>query len=116
MKGLQEFFDSYVETALWSSTDEDGESLDIYDSSDIDQRSLDSMMKDAESFLEANKKDIGSKYSRAGHDFFLTRNKHGAGFWDGDWAEPAATRLTKESHAYGPSDLYLGDDGKIHVT
>ncbi len=21
----------------------------------------------------------------AGHDFWLTRNRHGAGFWDGDW-------------------------------
>lgn len=22
---------------------------------------------------------------QAGHDFWLTRNGHGAGFWDGDW-------------------------------
>ena len=24
---------------------------------------------------------------RIGHDFWLTRNGHGAGFWDGDWDE-----------------------------
>ena len=26
----------------------------------------------------------------AGHDFWLTRNGHGAGFWDGDWIAPVA--------------------------
>lgn len=26
-----------------------------------------------------------SECERIGHDFWLTRNGHGAGFWDGDW-------------------------------
>ena len=37
----------------------------------------------------------------AGHDFWLTRNGHGAGFWDGDWQEPAAAALTAAAHAFG---------------
>lgn len=52
---------------------------------------------------------------RAGHDFWLTRNGHGAGFWDGDWCEPAATTLMNASHAYGEIDLYVGDDGKVYA-
>lgn len=52
----------------------------------------------------------------AGHDFWLTRNGHGAGFWDGDWAEPAATRLTGAAKAFGEFNLYVGDDGKIYHT
>ena len=51
----------------------------------------------------------------AGHDFWLTRCGHGAGFWDGDRPEPAATVLTKASKAYGEVDLYIGDDGKVYA-
>ena len=52
---------------------------------------------------------------RAGHDFWLTRNHHGAGFWDGDWPEPQATALTDAAHAFGERNLYLGDDGRIYA-
>jgi len=43
----------------------------------------------------------------------MTRNGHGAGFWDGDWPDDG-DRLTKASEAYGTFDLYVGDDGEIH--
>jgi hypothetical protein len=56
---------------------------------------------------------IAGRESDAGHDFALTRNGHGAGFWDGDWPEPAATELTKLSKEYGEVDLYVGDDGLL---
>src|SRR5260221_13123445 len=114
MIGIKKFFDSYVETALWSSTDEDDQPLDgQYDASDIAASTLDEMMKDCENFLEANEADIDGKYAQAGHDFWLTRNRHGAGFWDGDWPDKVGDRLTKDAHAYGSVDLYVGDDGKI---
>ena len=45
---------------------------------------------------------------------WLTRNGHGAGFWDGDWPEPVASRLTKSAKRFGSFDLYVGDDGKVH--
>lgn len=50
----------------------------------------------------------------AGHDFWLTRNGHGCGFWDGNWEEPAATTLDNASKAFGECDLYVGDDGKVY--
>ncbi len=53
------------------------------------------------------------KQERAGRDFWLTRNRHGAGFWDGDWSEPQATALTNAAHRYGEFDLLMGDDGEI---
>lgn len=52
----------------------------------------------------------------AGHDFWLTRNGHGAGFWDGDWKEPAATILDKATEAFGECNLYVGDDGKLYLS
>ena len=44
------------------------------------------------------------------HDFALTRNHHGAGFWDGDWAEPWAKILTDLAHQWPETELYLSDD------
>jgi hypothetical protein len=52
---------------------------------------------------------------RAGHDFWLTRNGHGAGFWDGDWPEDVGERLTAASKTFGECFLYVGDDGRIHL-
>ena len=51
----------------------------------------------------------------AGHDFWLTRNGHGCGFWDGDWTEPAAEILTKAAE-HSEQWTYLGDDGKGYLS
>ena len=57
---------------------------------------------------------IDSNPQQAGHDFWLTRNRHGAGFWDGDWPVAQGEMLTKASHGFGEVDLYVGDDGYIY--
>ena len=55
-----------------------------------------------------------SKAAQAGHDFWLTRNGHGAGFWDGDWSDNYATMFTKGAQEYGIFNVLKGDDGNIH--
>lgn len=55
-----------------------------------------------------------SDSAMAGHDFWLTRNGHGAGFWDGDWPEVGA-RLDEIAKHFGGVEPYLGDDGKIYL-
>lgn len=113
---LDEFTRSYIETALWSSVDENGEPLDgLFDMGDIAPETLARMVEDCRDFQQANGGDIDDNPGRAGHDFWLTRNRHGAGFWDGDWPHEVGRRLTAMSHAYGSIDLYLGDDGLIHA-
>jgi len=124
------FTQAYIEAALWSSTDESdesgGEPLDYnYGPSDIAPETLREMMKDCALFQRAARKALASadekgvrtkKYStdeRAGHDFWLNRNGHGAGFWDGDWPEPEATFLDELSEKFGEYNLYVGDDGQI---
>jgi hypothetical protein len=70
----------------------------------------------ADSLLGGSAWREGAKNARlAGHDFWLTRNGHGAGFWDGHWPEPAADVLTRLAHSFGYSDLYRGDDGKLYL-
>jgi hypothetical protein len=51
--------------------------------------------------------------ARNGHDFWLTRNHHGAGFWDRGYGKLGEI-LTDAAHSFGTYDLYIGDDGEIH--
>jgi hypothetical protein len=120
---MQSFFDAYVEAALWSSTDDKDEPLDQnYVPADIDRATFEKMRADCDQFQQENEADLiaentSTRYgvdAQAGHDFWLTRCEHGCGFWDGDWKEPAATRLTEASKRFGNVDLYVGDDGKIY--
>lgn len=53
--------------------------------------------QDANAALWADEGPYGD--SRAGHDLWLTQNRHGAGFWDRGLKHGAA--LTEAAHAYG---------------
>lgn len=57
----------------------------------------------------------GGVSSQAGHDFWLTRNGHGAGFWDGDWPEPHGEALCGVAESFPDVSLYVGGDGKIYT-
>ncbi len=124
---MQSFFAAYVEAALWDSTDESGpdggDPLDQnYVPADIACETFEQMRLDCERFQTENAdylmaENTTSRYgveAQAGHDFWLTRNGHGCGFWDGDWLEPAATKLTEAAEKFGTFYLYIGDDGKIY--
>lgn len=113
----------YVEAALWSSMDNadysGGEPLDEnYSVSDVSDETLSQMAKDCAAFEESEASDIeesGLSREQVGHNFWLTRNGHGTGFWDRGLGK-VGDRLTKASKAYGSYDLYIGDDGKIYGT
>lgn len=125
---LDEFTRAYVECALWSTNDEStpqgGEPLDKnYSAENIDPATLDSMAEDCRKFQESNAKDL-AKYNHpflsadelGGHDFWLTRNGHGAGFWDRNWLpKDAGERLSEAARKCGEVDLYVGNDGLIHA-
>ena len=131
-EATQAFIAGYVMCALWSSSDESDESggrpLDEnYVETDIAAESADKMREDCIAFLvkaEGPLNDaryaVGESWidlmEKAGHDFWLTRNGHGAGFWDGDWPEDLGEELTKISKSFGESDLYIGDDGDLYIT
>lgn len=51
--------------------------------------------------------------SHFGHDFWLTRNGHGVGFWDRS-LDSNGELLTKWSGVMGGVDLYIGDGGRIY--
>ncbi len=124
---LDTFTRAYLECALWSSTDESdeqgGDPLDKnYEIEDFAPEALAQAIAECSAFQHACDEYIEGctrtgEYddtARAGHDFWLTRNGHGAGFWDGDWPEPNATLLDQASKAFGETYPYVGDDGAIY--
>jgi len=112
--GFTVFLDAYITCSLWSTLDDQDQPLDAYSIRDLAPETLQEMEEDCSKFLEENQEDIGLDFTKAGHDFWLTRNGHGCGFWDGDWPKDAGERLTSSSKRFGEVDLYVGDDGKIY--
>ena len=111
---MDTFTTAYIECALWSSTNDCDEPLDDrHGIEDIAESCLTAMVADCAKFQADNMPMIISDLSKAGHNFWLTRNDHGAGFWDGDYPKYGDV-LTAKSKEFKQVDLYVGDDGLIY--
>lgn len=124
------FLSGYIECALWSSLDNpliegeverenDGENLDAnFGREDIAEDTLKQMTEDCNAFIDANQQSLTRYHEglperpadHAGHDFWLTRNRHGAGFWDRYYGSDGRLRaacdgLSIASRAYGEYNL-----------
>lgn len=117
------FLQAYLEAALWASTDCDGNPLDDnYDIEDIAPEALDFVIEELEAFR--NRDDVAplleamtvSEEEHAARDLFLTRNGHGAGFWDGDWPDAIGKVLDAAARQCGSGEPIVGDDGLIYFT
>jgi hypothetical protein len=117
---MDDFLKSYIITALWSTNDESTPSGGVplnrnFHTEDIHPDSLREMELDCMAFQRAAGTLLkGVDLEQAGHDFWLTRNGHGVGFWDRDMG-PVGERLTELCKFFGECNLYVGDDGKIHI-
>lgn len=116
-------FQSYLQTALWSSADDDDEPLDRdYGTEDFEADGRDSQRRQCEEFIRDNRLAIaavmvkGVTLSQVMHDLWLTRNGHGAGFFDGDYPEPYATLLTDSAEKLGEVDVYVGDNDVLYFS
>ncbi|AEK10196.1 hypothetical protein FDI14_gp119 [Mycobacterium phage SirDuracell] len=57
--------------------------------------------------------DNAARSAQFGHDFYLTRESHGAGFWDRGLGEPGEY-LTGIAKSYGPAEtLHDNGNGKL---
>lgn len=115
---MDAFTQGMLAAALFTSTDEHDQPLDRrFTTASFDPQSLQALERDAKRFQEQNADDLeGFESTQAGVDFWLTRTRSGAGYWDGDYPEPQASHLTKASKAFGEVELYVGDDNKIHAS
>lgn len=109
------FQQGYLDCALWRRPD------DAPAGAELHPDALARLLADAAEFEREHRalldaaNDAGYPDDSCGHDLWLTRNGHGAGFWDrglGDVGE----RLTAAAEACGACDLYVGDDGFLYAT
>jgi len=125
----------YLETLLWSST-HTGDDKDSPDNGEpLDSlaeergatwtfRALLSAARDLRGFQYSMRETLspdelaeaesvrssdpnGTAASYLAHNFALTRNGHGAGFWDGRYSEPLGRKLTELCRPFGEQYPYL---------
>lgn len=99
--------ESYIETALWASIDNDDEPMDSnYYMRDLTDEFLKQSQLECDEFLDNARHlftDNELENSTIEHDFWLTRNHHGAGFWDGDYER--GDEITKIAQEFTEVDL-----------
>lgn len=117
---------SYIETALWSSTDTDDEPMDSkYDISDVGDEFKMKAKSDLSDFIKkAEEEGVLEAYLDAwegrgawgqlGHNFWLSRNGHGAGFFDDQNAEPEVQEKMQDiAETFGEAYLDIGHDDVV---
>lgn len=109
-RDYNEFITAYFECALWSSCDDVEHPLDdFYGTQDIDPESLNAQQVECLQFIGDNAGLLsGLDAGQCGHDFWLTRNGHGAGFWDRGLGE-VGDKLTENCKAMGSVDIIVCD-------
>lgn len=119
---IQDVVTAHLECAIWADwPDEDAANV-----AELSDEGIEMLRESVHAFVDDE--SIGADLrlwadtfgaGQIGHDLWLTRNRHGAGFWARDTSggpvTAAGRRLTDAAHAMGPLDLYFGDDDKVHV-
>ena len=128
-----------ITSLLWSSVDDHGDPLDSrYSIRDVDPKALATLEAQFDAFSDAADgallaafdagnlpewfdpaehclADLGPSHEDAlEHDYILTRNHHGSGFWDGDWQGLDDT-LTTLAQSLPELEPYVGDDGILYI-
>lgn len=122
----QEEQDHYLHAAKATSAilDGDGEMGEVPDNAEWDETAREHAWNDLTDFIASNQhliraaRAVDPDYARnpgqIGHDFWLTRNGHGAGFWDRGLGD-VGDQLSEAARAHGAMDAYLGDDGDLYL-
>ncbi len=92
---------------------------------DFTVKSLRKAQADCDAFFDALESagiaECAAQYAddgRIAHDFWLTRNGHGAGFWDGDYdggENDIGDALTAIAKGFAGMYVSIDDDGNLHL-
>ena len=123
-----------AETVLFSDQDHYGVPLDAnYFIKDFEEESLKKLYSEYQQFLsiveEKITEKIGDRWdciddfydlhqpapNQTEYDYILTRNRHGAGFWDGDWSSEVSQILTEAAQSQSEFTACVDDDGRIYL-
>jgi len=109
------FMKAYLHCALRSSTDDHNVPLNAnYNQDNIALETLFAMVQDCFNFRVNNADDMKDlDVEQCGHDFWLSRQRHRAGFPERNLGE-VGDRLAEAAEKFGEVHLYVGDDKQIY--
>lgn len=126
-KGFAEFWQAYCDALCWTSRTEDGEALfpcegeftDHYNGQQeinrlLDSKDVEQLKETAANFFNDNRHLFAEQWKQAGQDFHLSRNGHGAGFFDRDCYNGEENELQQLAKQHGTLELLgtLTEDGE----
>ncbi len=136
-----EFTAQYLETSVWASTvmlpvapeelidgcmdvDDEHPLHGLSEDDNLDSRfgiydfTADALRQacwDCDAFRASHSDDLEDEDDgHAGHNFWLNRNGHGAGFWDGDYEEKKGERLSAGCEAFRELHVWVDEEGALH--
>lgn len=116
--GLDDFTRGYIEAAYWTET---GDNEQPDSELELALESIEDAKLDCAHFQRFQRVWLDLAYQKGGYDehqagidFWLTRNGHGAGFWDRG-LDYAGDALSKAARSRGQVDLMEGDDGLLYL-
>ena len=118
MKGYSKFEEGYIDAMFWANSgDEEDELTEDHCYMSLAPETIASIKADCTRFIElaGDLLDKAGDDSQNGHDFWLTRCGHGAGFWDRGYPEEVGDGLSKICETMGEVWVTAGDDGKIYM-
>lgn len=125
-----EFVQGYIEAMFFTEANSDNEELEHATVEDLSDEAWKKITDDCDRFLKSLPKDhrdrtpidmacyyhptVDYNETRAGHDFWYSRNGHGTGYWDRDLGR-IGQDLHQRTRAFGSVYLYRGDDGELYI-
>lgn len=113
----KDFFEAYCACAAWTATSDDGMVIASGMPDEVPEDVRTALEPDARKFYDDNHHlwafEDGYGDPGAGHDFWLTRNGHGAGFWDRGLKHGDV--LTEKCKPYGGVDVWLDEAGFVQL-
>ena len=102
----------YIDAMVWADFGEEGQPET---EAEFSQEAIARIERDCERFLSIAPYFEGIEtLTNAAHDFWLTRQGHGAGFWDGDWPQDMVDKCCAACATLKAVDVYQGDDGLVY--
>lgn len=113
--------DDELEKIINLSSNINKKGFDTFTKEDIEDNSLIKAYTDIKEFIKKVGEDtIESAITEdnvepdtIGHDLWLTRNGHGAGFFDGHYDEEREEKFLNASREMGSVDLHINENGKL---
>ncbi len=106
--------DHYLRTAIWTAIDPDTMEPIEGDISDFTPEARAQATEDVQAFLGmVEGENLPMSPEQLGQDLWLTRNRHGAGFWDRGYG-PLGKHLTDLAHSLGEVSVYW-NNGKLDM-